>query len=282
MQTSTIKNIFQKYLIFQFLIGGLISSCDRSNKITTLDIVESKAFSSERNIESTELILSAAASMQDVLEEIKQLYLTKYPQSKITFNFGSSGSLQNQIEQGAPVDIFISAAPQQMDNLAKESLIIPETRQDLVRNEMVLVTPQDNQSINNFDDLIKQSTEQIALGEPSTVPAGKYAQEILANLNLIDHVKPKTVYGRDVRQVLNYVATGNIEAGIVYRTDLTTVEKVRVVATAPAKIHSPAIYPIAVVKDSRHPKAAKQLLEFFFSVEAQAIFKQHGFLTLDN
>ena len=274
MGTSIRRNIVQKFLVFQFLALGLISSCSQA--------IEGKTSGDRQYSSSPELILSAAASMQDVLEEIKQLYLQKYADANITFNFGSSGSLQHQIEQGAPIDIFISAAPQQMDSLAAKKLLLDETRQDLVKNQIVLVTPRDNQSINDFSDLTKQSTGQIAMGEPSSVPAGKYAQEILTSFDLIDSIKSKAVYGKDVRQVLNYVATGNIEAGIVYRTDTVNAKRIKVVATAPFKAHSPVIYPIAVVKDSRHPKAAKQMLEFLFTYEAQEIFKKYGFAPLDN
>jgi molybdate transport system substrate-binding protein len=219
--------------------------------------------------------------MQDVLAEIKQLYLIKHPQANITFNFGSSGSLQNQIEQGAPIDIFISAAPEQMDNLAAKKLLLEETRQDLVKNQMVLITSPNNQLIDDFSDLTKKSTEQVALGEPNSVPAGKYAQEILTNLKLIDDIQAKAVYGKDVRQVLNYVATGNIEAGIVYRSDTTTNKTVKVVATAPEITHSPVVYPVAIVKDSYHPQAAKQMLEFLLSDETKEIFIRYGFTPIN-
>ena len=282
MGTTILKSTVGKLLIFQLLATGLISGCDRSNAKALLRTVEQKPSDTKQNVDTTELILSAAASMQDVLKEIAQLYTTKHPQVKLTFNFGSSGSLQRQIEQGAPVDIFISAAPQQMNDLADKELLLNQTRQDLVKNQMVLVTPKDNRAIDNFDDLAEKAIEQVALGEPNSVPAGKYAKEILTNLNLIEGIESKTVYGKDVRQVLNYVATGNIEAGIVYRTDITNTNKVKVVATAPEEIHSPAIYPIAVVKDSNHPEAAKQMLNFLFTPEAQAVFKRHGFLTIGN
>ncbi len=281
MEATILKSVIQRLWFFPFLALGLISSCDKPtlNDTASLRTVENGT-STKPNSKSPELILSAAASMQDVLQEIKHLYLTKYPQANITFNFGSSGSLQHQIEQGAPIDIFISAAPQQMNDLAAKELLLNETRQDLVKNQMVLVTPSDNQSINDFSDLASKSTEQIALGEPNSVPAGKYAQEILTNLNLIDGIMPKVVYGKDVRQVLNYVATENIEAGIVYRTDITKTKKVKVVAIAPEEIHSPAIYPVAVIKDSNNPEAARQFLEFLFTMEVQEIFERSGFTTI--
>ena len=273
MEVAIYKNILQKFFIVQFLLSSLISACDRT--------IESKTLNYNSNEDSPELILSAAASMQDVLQEIKQLYLAEYPDAKITFNFGSSGSLQHQIEQGAPIDIFISAAPEQMNTLAAKELLLNDTRYNLVKNRMVLVTSKKNQAINDFSDLATASIERVALGEPNSVPAGKYAQEILINLDLINEIQSKAVYGKDVRQVLNYVATGNIEAGIVYRTDTATNKKVRIVSTAPSITHSPAIYPIAVVKDSNHPEAAKQLLEFLFTPLVQKTFAKYGFTPLD-
>ena len=182
-QTPILRSILQQLLVFQFLIAGLISGCDRSEKLINVGAAEHKTANRKQSTDKAELILSAAASMQDVLQEIRQLYLIKYPQANITFNFGSSGSLQHQIEQGAPVDIFISASPQQMNDLAAKKLLLNKTRQNLVKNQMVLVTHQDNQSINGFSDLENKSIEQVALGEPNSVPAGKYAQEILTNLD---------------------------------------------------------------------------------------------------
>ena len=271
MKASKLANITQIFLVFQFLALGSISSCSQSNW---------QASATKENPKSVKLTVSAAASMQDVLQEIEQLYLKKYPQAEITFNFGSSGSLQRQIEQGAPIDLFISAAPEQMDNLAAKELLIAETRQDLVKNQMVLIVQANNNSISDFQDLSKKSTEQVALGEPNSVPAGKYAREILANLDLVDEIKSKAVYGKDVRQVLNYVATGNVDAGIVYSTDTVKTRQVKIVAAAPEKTHSPVVYPVAIVKDSNNSQAAKQMLEFLFTPEAGAIFEKHGFTSI--
>ena len=235
---------------------------------------------SDRNSERTQIIVSAAASMQDVLQEIAAVYHQKHPQAKITFNFGSSGSLQHQIEQGAPIDLFISAAPQQMDRLERQELLLKETRQNLVKNQMVLVVSKSDRATNSFTDLDKQSVEKIALGEPNSVPAGQYAKEILTHLDLIDTIAPKAVYAKDVRQVLNYVATGNIDAGIVYRSDALNTQQVKVVATAPETISSPVVYPVAVVKNSKNTLAARQMLQFLFTREAQAIFKRYGFISI--
>lgn len=236
-------------------------------------------------IPTTELTISAAASLKDALEEIKPLYQEEYPDTEIIYNFGSSGSLQRQIEQGAPVDVFISAAVDKMDALEKQGLIASESRQDLLKNQMVLIVPTESKTAENiadFRDLTTEKANNIALGEPESVPAGKYAQEVLTSLQIAESVNAKAVYGKDVRQVLNYVATGNVDAGIVYRTDAQSTEYVKIVATASEDTHSPVIYPIAVLQDSKNAEAANNLVEFLGTPEAQAIFEEHGFVPVTN
>ena len=268
MLKEEIRGGIQKFLIFNCLFLGLIGGCARDT--------------SDRPTNKTTLTISAAASMQNVLEDIKVLYNQKYSQAKITFNFGSSGSLQHQIEQGAPVDIFVSAAPQQMNRLAERKLLLNNTRRDLVKNQMVLVVSKDESAIANFDDLKEESIDLIALGEPDSVPAGNYAREILTNLDIIDTVKEKAVYGKDVRQVVNYVATGNTDAGIVYRSDTVNNERIKIVAIAPETIHSPVVYPVAITKESKNFQAARQMLEFLFTPQAQAVFERHGFMPVES
>lgn len=235
---------------------------------------------------SAQLTVSAAASLKDAMTEIETLYEQEHPETEIIYNFASSGSLQRQIEQGAPVDVFISAAIKKMDTLEKQELLLTKTRRDLLKNQMVLVAPKTNSKSNlkfdNFDDLTTQEITTVALGEPESVPAGKYAQEVLNSLQIADKVNSKTVYAKDVRQVLNYVATGNVDAGIVYRTDAQVSSLVQIVATAPEDTHSPVIYPIAAIKDSDNPEAATELIEFLSTPEVQEIFEEYGFVTMDN
>ena len=230
---------------------------------------------------SIQLTVSAAASLKNVMEGIEPIYQQKYPETEIIYNFASSGSLQRQIEQGAPVDVFISAATDKMDILDKQGLLLTETRRDLLKNQMVLVTSETNQKndlkIDNFDDLTTEEITTLALGEPKSVPAGRYAQEVLNYFKIADKVNSKAVYGKDVRQVLNYVATGNVDAGIVYRTDAQIADNVQIVATAPETSHAPVIYPMAVIKDSGNPEAATELMEFLTTPEAQAVFEERGF-----
>lgn len=144
----------------------------------------------------------------------------------MTFNLGSSGSLQKQIEQGAPADIFISAAQKQMDDLDKQSLLADGTRKDLLVNKIVLITPKDNKTgISDFSDIITDKVSKIALGDPKSVPAGQYAEQVFKNLNYNDAVTPKAVYGNDVRTVLTWVENGEADCGIVYKTDAAISDK---------------------------------------------------------
>ena len=261
------------FLSISILSLFLVIGCDRFNNLS----LESPSQAKPTN----QIIVSAAASLKNVLEDIEGIYQQKHPETKIIYNFASSGSLQRQIELGAPVDMFISAAISKMDELDKQGLLLTKTRQNLLKNQMVLVIPtsksKNNWQLNNFDDLTEGKIDKIALGEPNSVPAGKYAQEVLNSFEIADKVNSKAVYAKDVRQVLNYVATGNVDAGIVYHTDARITDNVTIVAIAPEKTHSPVIYPVAVIKDSHNLETATELIEFFSTLEAQSVFKEYGF-----
>ena len=166
------------------------------------------------------LTVSAAISLKDALDEISHLYETEQAgRPAIHFNFGGSGTLQRQIEQGAPVDVFISASSKEMDALDSKGLLLSATRRNLVGNSVVLIVPKGASGISSFEDLTNPAAKVIAIGEPKTVPAGEYAQEILTHLGIYDQLKSKLVLAKDVRQVLTHVETGNADAGIVYATD---------------------------------------------------------------
>lgn len=227
---------------------------------------------------SVDLTVSAAISLKDSLDEISQMYHVEMPDTAIHFNYGASGTLQRQVEEGAPVDIFVSASPGQMDALESKGLVLVGTRRDLVENSIVLIIPKGKTGIAGFADLTGADAKIIAIGEPQVVPAGKYAQEVLTHLGLYDQLKPKFVLAKDVRQVLTYVATGNADAGIVYATDAKTSDKVSVIATATEDSHSPVIYPVAVLKSSKDDVAAKKFVEFLLGSKARAVFQKYGFL----
>jgi molybdate transport system substrate-binding protein len=227
--------------------------------------------------EPVTLTISAAASLTDALQAIQPIYQETAPEVNLTFNFGSSGSLQQQIEQGAPVDVFLSAAARQMDELESQGLILSETRHNLVGNEVVLIAPTDETAIASFEDLEMDSVERVAIGDPESVPAGKYAQDVLTSLNVLEAIEPKLVLAKDVRQVLTYVETGNVDAGVVYRTDAQISDRIKVITTAPAESHAPVIYPIAVLQNSQNADAATEFVQFLLSEPAQTVFQEYGF-----
>jgi molybdate transport system substrate-binding protein len=224
------------------------------------------------------LTVSAAISLKDALDEIKQVYASQNAGVSFSMNYGASGTLQLQIEQGAPVDLFLSAAPKQMDSLESKGLLLEGTRKDLLRNEIVLIVPKDSTlAISTFQDLLKPDVKKVALGEPVAVPAGKYAQDVLTHLGIYDQVNAKAVLAKDVRQVLTYVESGDVDAGIVYKTDALSSSKVKIVLQAPADSHAPVIYPVAVIKTTKNAAAAKALEDFLSGPQARAIFEKYGF-----
>jgi molybdate transport system substrate-binding protein len=227
---------------------------------------------------NTSLLISAAASLKEALEEIKPLYQQSKSNVNISYNFGSSGALQQQIEQGAPADIFISAAKKQVDALEQKGLLVAGTRNIIAKNRLVLVVPKNVGGITSFYSLKDAKVKKIAMGEPRSVPAGQYAQQVLEKLKIWSQVKSKLVFANNVRQVLASVESGNADAGLVYITDAKISNQIKVVVTADEKYHSPIIYPLAVVKRSKNINAAKEFSQFLSSNQAKAVFKKYGFI----
>jgi molybdate transport system substrate-binding protein len=224
------------------------------------------------------LAISAAISLKDSLDAIAKSYQQAHPDERVACNYGGSGTLQHQIEDGAPVDIFISAGESQMDALQRENLLVPGTRHDLLGNELVLIVPARSQGIKDFPDLAKSAAKSIAVGDPQIVPAGMYAKQVLEHFGLLPTIQRKLVYAKDVRQALAYVETGNADAGLVYATDARISNAVRVAATAPSDSHLPILYPIALLKDSKSPEAAHTLLDVLESPDSLSVFEKAGFL----
>lgn len=225
-----------------------------------------------------EVYVVAAASMTDAIKEIGADYEKAHPDVKLMYSFGSSGALQTQIEQGAPADVFISAAQKQMNALDEKGLIDKSTRKDLLENKVVLIVPKDSDlKLDSFADAAGDKVSKIALGEPKAVPVGQYSEEIFKNLNVLDAVKAKAVYGSDVRQVLGWVETGEVDCGVVYATDAAISDKVKVLMEAPADSHKPVIYPAAMVASSKNPEIAKDFLAYLSGDEAKAVLTKYGF-----
>jgi molybdate transport system substrate-binding protein len=225
------------------------------------------------------LTISAAASLKDAFSEIGNLYRTKTG-GTVNFNFGASGVLQKQIETGAPIDIFASAGEKQMDDLAANGLIDAETRRNFARNTLALIAPSESKlGLLTFADLSKSDVQKIAIGNPKTVPAGQYTEQLFNKLALKDTVQPKLVQAEDVRQVLDWVERREADAGIVYATDAHIAgDKVSIVATAPEDSHTPILYPIAVIKNSQQKSAAQEFIDLVLSGEGQAILQKYGFV----
>ncbi|MCC2930726.1 molybdate ABC transporter substrate-binding protein [Bacillus sp. LBG-1-113] len=232
--------------------------------------------SSSDNEKEVTLTVSAAASAQDALEEIQKNYEKAHHNITIQDNFGSSGALQKQISQGAGADLFFSAAEDKFQKLVDDGDIAKKDSTDVVGNEIVLVVPKDGDSpVKSFDNLT--DSEKIALGTPESVPAGAYGKESLTKLSLWDKIKNKIVYGKDVRQVLSYVETGNVDAGVVYKTDALISKNVKIVDEAKADTHSPIVYPLGIVKDTKHHKEAKEFYDYLQTDEAMKVFEKYGF-----
>lgn len=229
--------------------------------------------------DTVELNVAAAASLTDAAKKIESLYIAQNPNTKITFNFASSGTLQKQIEEGAPTDLFISAGVKQMDALAEKDLIVADSRKNLLGNELILIAEK-NSALQDFAGLTDPAIKRISIGTPETVPAGKYAQEALTSLNLYDQIKPKLVQAKDVRQVLTYVESGNVDAGLVYKSDTYQAKDIRIVTAAPSDSHKPIVYPMAIIKASQNQAEAQAFADFLASDEAAAVFAEHGFVPL--
>jgi molybdate transport system substrate-binding protein len=229
-----------------------------------------------------ELNVSVAASLTDAITAINETYMNENSGVTVVANFASSGTLQKQIEQGAPADVFISAAARQMNALQDEGLILSETRRDLLNNKIVLVVPDKSTlPISSFNDLISDEIDQVAIGDPEFVPAGTYGKQALELLGIYDKIESRLILGSDVRQVLGYVESGNVDAGIVYSTDAAITGGVKIVADAPAEINSKIVYPVAVVKDTKNVEAAKAYISFLLGIEAKTIFEKYGFVVIN-
>lgn len=226
------------------------------------------------------IVVSAAASLKEALADVNAAFAEKNPGIAIDLNLAGSGALQQQIEQGAPVDVFISAATRQMDALASKGLLLEGSVFNLLGNKVVLVGPPGATAPADFAALADASVKRIAIGEPGSVPAGQYAQQIFAFYKIADVVKPRLIFAKDVRMVLTYAETGNVDAGVVYMTDAKQSGKVAILAEAPAGSHDPVVYPAAIIKAARQPAAARTYLDFLKSPQASELFARRGFEVL--
>lgn len=228
-------------------------------------------------LRAAELTVHAAASLTDALKELAPAY-EKTSGDKLFFNFGASSALARQIQEGAPGDVFFSADEAKMDTLDKAGLIAPGTRENLLGNSLVIVEPSDSALvIGSAADLAKPEIKKIAVGEPSTVPAGVYTKEYLTKLGLWDKLLPKMTPTENVRAALAAVESGNVEAGTVYKTDALISKKVKIAYEVPAAEGPKIVYPAAALKESKSPAQARKFLTFLGGGESRAVFQKYGF-----
>lgn len=229
-------------------------------------------------LHAANVMVFAAASLTDVMKTIAADY-EKQSGDQITFNFGASSTLERQIEEGAPADIFFSADEAQMNRLEKKGLLISATRKSILGNSLVVVVPKDSAlKIHSAFDLTNSIVEKIALADPKAVPAGVYAKAWLKKFQLWNAVEPKVIPTENVRAALAAVASGNVAAGVVYKTDAAISKNVKIAYEVPRADGPNISYPIALVKDSQQPAAAKKFLNYLSSEKAGKTFQQFGFL----
>ena len=244
-----------------------------------LAVAVALALGGVRSATAQELTLSVAISMKEAIETIGRTFVARQPGVTLRYNFGASGDLQKQIEAGAPIDVFVSAAARQMDELEQKKLILPDTRRAFARNVLVVVTPANSgRDLTAVADLLDARVTHVAIGNPKTVPAGQYAQESLRAVGAWDRLGPKLIFAENVRQVLEYVARGEVDAGFVYATDVPTAgPRVREAFRPGEDTYPPVVYPVAVVGTSRQQPLARAFVELLTGTEGQTALRGLGF-----
>lgn len=226
---------------------------------------------------AADLTVSAAASLTNAFRELGTSFESRNPGTTVHFNFAASGALLQQIVKGAPVDVLASADQETMDEAQRQDLVDASSRIDFVRNTLVVVVPSDSRTIaSTLEDLRSDRFAKIAIGLPASVPVGRYTKSVLVQAGLWTAVGPKTIGAQSVRQVLDYVARGEVDAGFVYATDAVIMaDKVRVLYTVPTP--TPILYPVASLKGSPDEAMAKKFVHFVASTSARAVLTRYGF-----
>lgn len=287
MKNNKIRKIvtMMTALAVSTLMMGTLTACGEEEEKQEAARADSRAVVAEdrtqadsRAIEPVELTILAAASLTDVCNEIKTLYEAANPNVTLTFSYGGSGALQTQIEEGAPADLFLSAATKQMTALQEQGLMEDDSVVQLLENKVVLIVPADSSlELASFEDVATDKVAMIGLGEPGSVPVGQYSEEIFTTLGTLDEVKAKANYGSDVRTVLSWVETSAVDCGVVYATDAYTTDQVKIVCEAPEGSCKQVIYPAGIVKASGQKEEAAKFLEYLQSDETLKLFASYGF-----
>lgn len=228
-------------------------------------------------VQAADLIVSAAASLQDTFREIAAAWQQAHPGEHVHLNFASSGTLLQQIDKGAPVDVFATADTETMDLAQRRQLIDASARRSFANNVLVVVVPFDAaQPLPALADLQRESVRRIALGDPRSVPAGRYAAKALEKAGMRDALDAKTIRAQSVRQVLDYVARGEVDAGFVYATDAAIAkDRVRIAFQVP--LDEPVQYAVAPVANAKNGDGARSFIDFLTGAQGQSILARYGF-----
>lgn len=224
-----------------------------------------------------ELLVSGAASLTNAFTELGRSFEKANPGTRVTFNFAASGTLLQQIDKGAPVDVFASADQETMNQANAKRLLAPDTRRDFARNRLVLAVPAGSEiRVAGLKALARPEVKRVALGDPGFVPAGRYARQSLAAAGLWETLAAKLILANTVRQVLDYLARGEVDAGFVFATDVAAA-KGRTAVVEEVQGHDPILYPIAVVAASRQKDLARKFEDFVLGAAGRAVLSKYGF-----
>ena len=261
------------------MLSVLLVGCSETKENEDTDAMDQETPEADATpVEEVELLISAAASLTDALEDLKTDFEEANEGVTVTYNFGSSGKLATNIENGAPSDVFLSASSKDMNDMEEKGLIVNESREDFTTNALVLIAHNDSDStFTSFEDIDPAVIDHFAVGEPESVPVGRYTKETFENLNLWEPLQDKLVLGSDVRQVLTHVEMGNADYGVVYSSDAFISDDVKVLAEADADWHEPIVYPGAVVAESKHQEAAQKYVDYLTSDEGKEALQKFGF-----
>ncbi|MFA6849402.1 MAG: molybdate ABC transporter substrate-binding protein [Selenomonadaceae bacterium] len=259
---------------YRLMIVSLLAVCLLSAGCGTTEKKAEKTASIEINV-------SAALGLKEALVDIQKKYEKAHPEAKIVYNFAAAGVLASQIENGAPCDIFLSAAIKQVNDLKAKGLLQEDTIKDIVGNRLVLAVPRGNPlQLKNFKDLTKESVHYIGFGDIKTMPAGQYGKECLENIGIWQQVEPKFVVGKTVREIVAYVESGNADAAVAFETVVINNPKVEIAAFAPEGTHQTVLFPGAMLKNTKNEMAVRSFFDYLTSADALDIFQKYGFSSL--
>lgn len=267
------KKIIALLLVFTLALG--LYGCAGGNTPNE-NINQNENSNTNESEKPIELIISAAASLTEAYNELKEIYESEKG-VKLTFNYAASGPLQKQIEEGADVDVFVSAGQKQMNELEEKDLIVKDTREDIYRNELVLIVSKEYRDLVTSINDIVGTDYKLALGIPETVPVGQYSKDALEYLEIWDKLESNIVFGKDVSQVLAYVDKGEVAGGMVYSSDAVRAKESYLTEVFAEETHRPIVYPVAVVGSSKNKEAALDFIKYLRTDKAKEILEKYGF-----